>query len=239
MNQDRQKGFTLIELILSMGFVSALLIAIALTIVQIGNSYTRGLTLKEVNQAGRLLSGELGRNISQTTPFDIGLSTVLIHQGTAPDYWGGRLCTGQYSYVWNYGTAINSYVSSGTDINLYDTNLTLINFVKVIDGTGLMCQSDPVSGLLPLVPYGESIELLNKGDRSLAMHDFNIKSLAEDTRTGQQLYRISFILGTNEQGLIENNKCKAPGLAGSSQRDLSYCAINEFDTVIRAGNTAE
>ena len=68
---DKTKGFTLIELMLSMTFISILLVAIAVTIIQISNVYNRGITLKEVNQAGRSLSNELQRSITSGAPFMI------------------------------------------------------------------------------------------------------------------------------------------------------------------------
>lgn len=228
MSHYNQKGFTIIELTLSMGFVASLLIAITLTVIQIGNSYTRGLTLKEVNQAGSALSVDLTRNISQTNSFD--LSSSFIEQGPSLDFWGGRLCAGQYSYVWNYGKAVSP------DINEYDGSTTKINFVRVEDSAGLMCQH--VSGVYPDVPFGKSTELINPGTKNLAIHKFNISSPAEDTTTGQQLYNIKFMIGTNDKDLINtsNNTCKAPGEAGSSKKDFSYCAINVFDIIVRSGN---
>lgn len=235
MNQDKQKGFTLVELMLSMGFVSALLIAIALTIIQIGNSYTRGLTLKEVNQAGRSLSSELQRTISRSTSFDVSSSSVVVNQGD----WGGRLCTGQYSYVWNYGKAtspdINDYVAPSTPG---------ISFVKVKDNAGMMCQFVAVGGGSPAllkVPNDKSVELINAGAKNLAIHKFAISSVDKDSTTGQQLYNISFTIGTNESELIDtsSNNCKPPSHANSSKIDFSYCSINKFNVLIRSGNVAD
>lgn len=94
MNHNK-RGFTLIELMLAMTFVSALLLAIAMTVIQISNVYTRGLTLKEVNQAGRTISTELKRGISQSAPFAVPGPKYVVQP------WGGRLCVGQYSYIWN------------------------------------------------------------------------------------------------------------------------------------------
>lgn len=234
MNQYRQKGFTLVELVLSMSFVSALLIAIALTIIQIGNSYTRGLTLKEVNQAGRSLSSELQRTISRSTSFDVSSSSVVVNQGD----WGGRLCTGQYSYVWNYGKAtspdINDYVAPSTPG---------ISFVKVEDNAGMMCQNVIIGGVsgLPNIPNDMSVELINAGTKNLAIHEFAISSVDKDSTTGQQLYSISFTIGTNESELIDisSNNCKPPSHDDSSKIDFSYCSINKFNVLIRSGNVAD
>ena len=84
----KQDGFTLIELVLAMAFISALLLAIALTIIQIGTTYNRGMTLKEVNQTARSISDELTRNLTSSEAFT--LSSKYISTPT-----GGRLCLGQ------------------------------------------------------------------------------------------------------------------------------------------------
>ena len=48
-----RRGFTLIELMLAIAFISMLLLAIAAVGIQVGRIYTRGIVLRDVNQAGR------------------------------------------------------------------------------------------------------------------------------------------------------------------------------------------
>lgn len=95
--KNLSKGFTLIELMLAMTFVAALLIAIALTVIQISNIYNKGLTMKEVNQVGRSISDDLVRSISQSQSFAVPSDSYVTKD------WGGRLCTGKFSYMelWN------------------------------------------------------------------------------------------------------------------------------------------
>src|SRR5680860_795921 len=95
-----QRGFTLIELMLAMAFVSTLLLAIAMIIVQIGSIYNKGITYTDVNSAGSSIASELQRSINESTPFNIdpAKGTSLYVDKT----WGGRLCTNRYSYIWNY-----------------------------------------------------------------------------------------------------------------------------------------
>lgn len=56
MTQVKSRGFTIIELMLSMTFLAMLMLVIALTTIQISNIYNKGVTLREVNQAGRSVS---------------------------------------------------------------------------------------------------------------------------------------------------------------------------------------
>lgn len=227
----KQKGFTLIELLLAMGFISALLLAIAVTVIQISNIYNRGMTLKEVNQAGRALSSELQRSITSGAPFAIepGEGSRYIVQGN----WGGRLCVGQYSYVWNYGNALLNNNPTGNELNTYNNDPnTQIRFVKIIDPSALYCQDSTKK-----IEKADATELLNVGDHSLALHSLTVVSepTALDTKTRQRLYSITFFIGTNDQAALVTGGtgCKAPGEEGA---DLAYCSVQEFNIVARAGS---
>jgi len=225
-------GFTIVELMLAMGFVSALLLAIAMTVIQIGNIYNRGLTYTNVNQAGSSLVSELYRSIGGSAAFDISTNV----RGNGPRYvkktLGGRLCLGQYSYVWNYGKAL----ANNTTINKYSENTEVkIHFIKALDPNTKYCRQ-PNSDIDP----ADAVELLDSGQHDLAIHSLAItsNSSATDASTGQQLYNITLRIGTNDQTAlnIDNTTCKVPSDAGS---DPSYCAVNKFTITVRAGNAAE
>lgn len=227
----RTKGFTLVELLLAMSFISALLVAIAVTVIQISGTYNRGITLKEVNQAGRSLSNELQRTITSGAPFSIesGPGGRYIVQ----DDWGGRLCTGQYSYIWNFGQALNNNDPSSDRLNVYvDDASSQIRFVKVLDPSAAYC-IEPSKDIEP----ADAAELLNVGDHSLAIQSFTITSeaTATDNKTRQRLYSITFFVGTNDQAALVDGGtgCKGPGEVGA---DLSYCSVQEFNIVARAGS---
>ena len=227
---NKESGFTLIELMLAMAFVSILLLAIAMTVMQMGAIYNKGLTLKEVNQTGRAINNDLKSTISSELPFDIksGPASRYIVQD-----WGGRLCVGQYSYIWNYGRDIVK--NDVTRLNIYDGNSSAIRLIKVIDADGSYCTDQSKK-----IVKNDSVELLEVGEHNLAIHSFKISSAdtAMDAKTGQQLYNIDLTLGTNDQNAITvvNNvwQCKAPGVVGA---DLSYCSISNFNFVVLAGNS--
>lgn len=229
MNRVKTKGFTLIELMLAMTFISVLLIAIAMTTIQISNIYTKGITLREVNQAGRTLSDDLQRSVGASAPFD--LNDVKKYQH---DNAGGRLCVGKYSYVWNYGEAIN-----GNPPNRYEDN-SIVRFAKVSDPAGRMCQptGNNGQGPLPRLDKTDSRELLASGDRDLAVHNFTITETAREPATSQAIYAISFVIGTNDQAQLTTNdtSCRPPSDNVGAE---DYCSVNQFDIVARAGNQSE
>jgi len=216
-----------------MAFLSVLLIAITMTVIQIGNIYTRGLTIKEVNQAGGALAIELQRDINASTPFDITPGGTNYIKSD----WGGRLCTGQYSYIWNYGEDLNKDASN---LNVYDgTSTEKIRFVKVFDSGSYYCSK--ASTTKKLINSSDAVELLSASEHNLAIHEFSIESnsAVSDNKTGQRLYNIEFIIGTNDISALNyvgSATCRTPDDVKS---DLSYCLVNQFNIVARAGNAVE
>jgi len=236
---NNNKGFTLIELMLAMSFVSALLIAIAMTVIQIGSIYNKGITIKEVNQAGRSLTSEFQKSIAQNKPFNVnpGVGSRYITQT-----WGGRLCIGRYSYIWNYGSAIKTGDKSRLNVYSGSDSNNVIRFVRIIDPNANYCTLDAL-GKYPSIVLSDAVELLNVGEHNLAVHDFKISSAAlmTDNKTGQQLYSIEFTIGTNDQLALTTSStgdiiCKAPG---EKDADSVYCSVNRFDIVTLAGNSIQ
>lgn len=142
-NRRKQRGFTLIELMLGIGFVGSLLVLIALIIIQIMGLYNKGLTLKEVNEVSRVVVRDMQQSITSADAFRLqylkdGMPTYAqtFKEAVNPpgdnseiDYYsndaGGRLCTGVYSYVWNTGGAINAVrngnLFGGGSVTTYST----------------------------------------------------------------------------------------------------------------------
>jgi type II secretory pathway pseudopilin PulG len=246
MSQNYKKsGFTLVELMLAMGFVSALLLAIAMTVIQIGNIYNRGITYKNVNQVGGSIANELQRTISSVKSFDVISTSGPNYVKTAVS---GRLCTGEYSYVWNYGKYLKNPAAAGTNFIKYQ-GLTVsdsphIYFAKVRDTNSSVCVK--VGAAYPDINRSQTTELINSSQYDLSVHDFSIETTkdnlatvvvnedtAGDSATGQRLYSISFLLGTNNQDSLDaNSKCRESG----ANADLTYCSVNRFNILARSGS---
>jgi prepilin-type N-terminal cleavage/methylation domain-containing protein len=229
MSHDNNKGFTLIELMLAMTFIAVLLVAIAITTIQISSIYNKGITLREVNQAGRSVSDDLQRSIASTVPFDVTprvdaspateTSKYVVRDG------GGRLCLGRYTYAWNYGRAI----TAKSEYNIYDNN-EVVRFAKVTDPSGTLC-ADPTL----TINRADATEMLTSGDRDLVVHSMVVSPGATDTTTGQAIYAISIVIGTNDnEQLATNDRSCLPPADGAGKEN--YCAVNQFDIIARAGN---
>ena len=235
-----KNGFTIIELMLAMSFVSVLLIAVAVLSMNINNIYTRGVTYKELNQAGSEAADDIERTIRSANVSSIRfIDNDQYH----------RLCLGDYSYVWNKigdtnptRTKIGSATGPG------------VRLAKVDDSEQIYC-SNPDS--TTVVPTGsQTTQLLSdQGQRDLFVYDLTVSPLdpedPEDTdRNGIQispqaildsrrgLFTIKLTLGTADPSQIDlasDPQCRPP--AASENAGDDYCAVNVFTTVVLIGNT--
>lgn len=220
-------GFTLVELMLAMTFISILLVGIAVTTIQISRIYNKGITLREVNQAGRTISDELQRTIASSTPFDADPASPTSRYIVRPG--GGRLCVGRYTYTWNYGSAIAGGAGAPAIFNQYQDGEP-VRFAKVDDPSASLCVDPNLR-----VNRALATDMLSAGDRNLVVHAFAVTRGASDPAIGQALYAISMTIGTNDQQQLTTNdsSCKPPA-QGVGNED--YCSVNQFDIVARAGN---
>ncbi len=233
MNHVDNKGFTLIELMLAMTFISVLLLGIAMTIIQIGTTYNKGMALKEVNQSARDIGTDVQRSMAAVSAISDD-----DYVGTTS---GGRLCLGTVSYIWNYGKA---FAENDPGITWYadDTDhIRKIHLIKIQDSSKIYCAKDGTGVLLhPTVGVSDATpaqDLLKEGDHSLNVHQFLLTSdpAAIDTVTEQRLYALDYTIGSGEITALNDDQtaCKAPGEEGA---DFSYCNVQQFSIVIRAGN---
>lgn len=253
MNQpnNRAAGFTLIELMLAMAFVSVLLITIALTIIQMGTIYNRGMTLKEVNQSARDIADDLRRVVSSSEMFSAPVDSsdddtadyVKLRSADRSMTYGGRLCTGSYSYIWNAAKAIEENSTQLTTHSKGGSEQPA-RFLKVPDVGKKYCAKEG-SGALALsdvnpADSAEASELLQAGDHSLGIQSFTVSTTnsSVDAATNQRLYRVTYTIGSGKTSAMnaDQSACLAPG-DPSGNANLTYCNVQKFTLVLRAGNT--
>lgn len=235
-------GFTLIELMLAMSFVSVLLLAIAMILIHSGNLYNRGLTLKSVNQAGRDISDVLRRDFLQANASKVSRQAdeqqAVIWVRAGGEVRSGRFCLGDYSYVWNAPKVIAGEVSGGPGVVVESGGPRAgkaLNFARVIDPDGTLCQKDAASGKLPDTVHYTAISHLLKpaqeGDVILAVHDMTVRTLADDG-VSSGLFAVEFTLGTSQLESIDtaNGACRPPA---DGRANSNFCAINHFALTMR------
>lgn len=223
------RGFTLVELMVAMAFIAVLLIMIAAVVIMTSRMYTQGITLRTVNQEGRLLVEDMRRTISEARP--IPLEHIVA--GSSNEY--GMLCTGKYTYLWTYGKTLAT--KSGAALPLRYTDGSPVVFAKVSDTDSAICSSYKSKTGLPALVRENTFSLLDNGDRPLAVHRAKITG-----SPAAGIYHISLTIGTNDPVTVDytsggittlGGQCRPPSQA-DGQSD--YCAVNIFDFVVRTGS---
>lgn len=230
---QRRAGFTLVELMLAMAFVGLLMLAITYCIIQVSTMYSRGLTLRQVNDAGRSVSDDIKRAIARSPgAADVRAITV----GST----GGRLCTGEYTYIWNTPAGLDAFASNPSTVaNRYNTGTTAIDAVpirlaRVLDRHATLC-TGPIIG--PITSAEGAVDLLagsgtSTTDRPLALRGLTVQHIpgpmdpsAPAVSRGLSAWRVDFELGTSETAALNAAGCRPPNNATANQ---TYCAINKF-----------
>lgn len=233
------QGFTLVELMVAMAFVSMLLLAIAFVVIQITGIYNRGVTIKAVNQAGRSIVEDMKRAIGASSPDSIVYTPI----SNANVVQGGRLCTGVYSYVWTIGKYIDdtsNWVNKYKNDDAYPNASTKpIRLIKVRDNGGQYC--DAAGGVVDIVPE-DATELISTSDgatnnfldTNLTIQAFDIEQVTDNASIGSALYRVSLLISNADQEAIDtvSGNCKPPT---DSSANNDFCAVNEFNFTVRAG----
>lgn len=243
MNHAANKGFTLIELLLAMSFVSMLLLAIAMTVIQVGSTYNRGMLLKEVNQTSRAVTTSMLSSISAQGNIDLTKDYRKLNEaGVAV---GGRLCLGAETFIWNYAEALQRDASGGgvtlgSIVRNGGTGASPVKFIRLPDPTKKYCALNALGNVsvahIPAAEASSVEELIKGGDRDLNIYQFDISSndASFDSTTGQRLYTITFTIGSGNIEALNASRtlCKGPGEPGS---DLQYCAVEQFTITVRSG----
>lgn len=171
-----RKGFTLVELSISIAFIAILSITITLLTTNIVASYQRGLTIKQINTTGTEIINDLKSSIANSSAkglTDLCSSTyadetvrnncetdkaqnfVSLTRSGVVNFRGesmgtmpiyGAFCTGTYSYIWNSGY----YFSDEHNISLAPAKLIYKDDSgnqKVLEGFRLLRVSDPARSI--------------------------------------------------------------------------------------------
>ena len=222
IHRKNTAGFTLVELMLSMAFLSMLLLAIALLVLQISSVYNKGLTLRAVNEAGQLVSSDIQRTLDSASP----AAVTHAPDDSVTNPTGGRFCIGTTVYAWNYG----KYLTDTGRFNIFqDGRNDPVRLVKFTKDEKDYCQLD--GDTYPPLP-SSATDILSSGDSNLAIHLFTISEAPVEGDDSQRIYDIRLELGTNETSVIAGNGCTKP----ASAVDDEYCAVNTFEFTARAGN---
>lgn len=228
----KQRGFTLVELNLSVAFVAILILGIAMTTVQVTRMYQKGVTVKTVNQVGRDITEQLRRDFAAASPSAVNLDSA----------GSGRVCLGNVSYLFN--DAVNLNDEDDSNNIKWSDGIESVVLVRVEDPSGTYCQRESPGGLgAPFIKQhiesGDEAganELLAADTVPLAIHQFDAMTSLSNASGGirQSIYQLAVTLGTNEVETVDNTArtCLPPT---ESSANFDNCFVSKFETVVRAG----
>lgn len=190
--------------------------------IRITNVFEKGVAIKDVSTTAQTIIDDMSRSIKSSP------SVKIIEQvSSSKEKVGAYMCTGIYSYAWNYGKAIKE----GIKELIKDNNDKVINLIRFKDREENWCGREPT-----ISSYDE---IIGNSERQLALHSFELKSSKKSESTEQVFYNISFVLGTFEDDLINtsDDSCKAPADLDGKEGNVgnhNYCAINKFNFAVRS-----
>ncbi len=213
---NKQSGFTIVELSISMSMLSVLLLIILFSILNITSVYNKGITLKRVNQSGRSISKEVQADLRQSTPSTGDATTgvgsnfaVRDGQLAGKDVHTG-ICTGHNSYLWNvWGEG-----GSNTGLN-FDGTTELITMIKIKDSGGVYCKP-------PFPLPAKAVSNVVVGD-DLAIRE----PVRVERGMGDRLIRFTFTISTPDDNSEIIYDSSGRGACGSGEVD-DFCALNTF-----------
>jgi prepilin-type N-terminal cleavage/methylation domain-containing protein len=259
-------GFTIIELMLAMAFMSVLMITIAFLVIRIMGIYQKGLTIRSINQVGRNVISELSRAVAESQRREFSQESDYFasvqKDNTRPlsrdnPQLYGAFCTGTRAYLWNTGTAIND----GSVKKLtYGSGRRAFRLLRIESAGSSLCQNfeayvatgENIPDDATLAPVdilalssvdttrsGNTIDTTGASEADLALYDFRVFIPTVNTLTGHALYSATFTLATLRGVDItaQGDYCQNPSLTLNT--DFSYCAINKFNFAMSTTGNAE
>ena len=239
-----RKGFTIIELMLAMGFLSALLVVIALLAIQITGIYQKGLSLRAVSSVGKQLIDEFSRAVGGAPIVTITAKDnyFFANEGGGRQMNGG-FCTGSYSYLWNTWYSYEEDRAAAVTIKRGPADTVErepFKLARVRDDSRQVCQQLAEGKRVVEVPEGvEPIELLSVDEESnLILYDMTVFPASQHNLTKHTFYSATFILGTMRGDINIHSAGDYCDVEGGSELGLTtsfnYCAVNRFNFAMRA-----
>jgi len=231
----RTQGFTLVELTISIMFLSILMLAILTLTITVGKLYIKGDTLKTVNQVGRDFSDVVRRDFLATGLNGSVPAAVTLNGGTATQpRESGRICLGSaVAYLWNTADLLNDNSPAANAVKVtMGSPSQPVKFVRIVRPQYSYCAA---GAPMHIASSESATELFGGTERDYALYSVTFKPMAITAEKG--LYEITYALGTNEPGTTEIDSdgyvtCKPDN---SILANFSSCSVSHFDMVVRVG----
>ena len=218
IRENRDRGFTLVELSLAMTFLAFIILFVVTMIMQMINIYNKSISLSQMNQSGRQIMSDLNNGAR----FGSGAIT------SKPD--SNRLCVGGVSYIWNTASDLTPtgdptpQIHAKNWFNEDSANSDNLHLVRIKDGTAAYCKD-----LTKMPPKTDTGLTVIVGKNVL------IQRFAVDTGDKDKLLRVNVTLSTAGNnaptGTADNPTTDSP--AGSLKCETNnFCAFANYNFII-------
>jgi prepilin-type N-terminal cleavage/methylation domain-containing protein len=235
VSSKRQKGFTLVELMLSIAFLGVLMLIASSITLRIIHIYNQGVAMKQINQAGRALVEDLNR---------LGASgyNIRVADNGASGYLCMTLANEERVFVWNslqMGKRDTpdpyTYPVGSAGAHFYE-NTRLVTLGRYDQGRGSYCE---------VAQGGSGTDLTSYKPTALLTPQVRILSVDIVNSSDPQLKKIAFWLGTcdgsddcddNVRGMVPTFNAATKTWACPGGSVGAFCAVSKYETVIYTPN---
>lgn len=207
---DKQRGFTITEMMLAMAFLTFMLIFLMTAVVQVMRLYNKGLAIRQINQAGRQFSDDFTRTAryGSTAVYNAGLK---------------RICVNGVTYAWNLDDPTTPAAITDPNRNKYATAQSEpISMVRVADGGGVLCGGGDIN-------KAAATEVIST--------DVNVKSVAFATREVGKIVDLSVVFSTGGANApVTLATGPPPTFRCATGSDGAFCAFGEFNATVYTRN---
>lgn len=212
---NKQKGFTLTELMLAMAFISFMLVFLMTAVIHLMRTYNKGVAMRQINQSGRQFAEDFARTAKYASLGDI-----------KTDLARNRICLNGITYAWNLNdptatTPVPALANGYTSPNTAEK----FSMVRVADSGGVLCSTVGVN----VINKSNAKEMLPVG--------LNVKKVSYSSSTvDPRLISLSFIFSTGGYNAPDVSATTPTGFACKSGGDGAFCAFADFDVTVYVRN---
>lgn len=205
----KEKGFTIVELVLAMAFFSFILLFVIVGFVQINRSYTRGLTTRSIQNAAREVIDDISLAIRNAEA-----NSVETHNTVPGDL---RLCVGSTRLGWNMSDTAGNFTAE-----TYGDTGDVFSLTRTTSGACLDDINENASG--------------GNGTQSLLDDGIVVQHLSVVRLGTSNSFEVTLIVSTD--GRANPNDFSSFGINAECdiQTGDQFCDVARIDTVVTARN---
>lgn len=224
-----KQGFTLVEFLLAVGMFSFFIVFVLVGFVQINRSYSRGITVKQVQQSARTVLEDISRSLQS-----VNQAPQAVVQPSLLPGEGYRYCLEDIGvkYSWNQ---FNSMVGAGggfTEESYTNDTDNIFSLVKSDIGDDSCTTGIDSTG-------SNSEELISN---NLKIQSLEIEGLvrhpSEAYDSSFKAFKVRLLLAVDDEDLVEQI-VDAGGITAQCNSDpgsAQFCDVVEYSTIVTLRN---